>query len=184
MSKVHFLKIGKKNGGEGNLSKRQLELPFDNSGAVGTLVFTFEENLQPWTIRNIVIRDGISCLADLRHVPYFAGSGGRHAKIGEALMDCQVPVFHVGAEYFADQQQEESSAVRLVRCWKSQERFSTVGEHISKALRSGACLSVVDHRTDVTVFAKCWAEFVCQACSGIQVKVNESWARINVRTGR
>jgi len=101
MANLHKLPAISRNPRDQSIFGDQLQLPLDNTNFAGNLVFSFEQDIQPTTFSNLILLEGVSCVADLRHVPFFSGDGNRHRKINKILANRNIPVFHVGSAYFS-----------------------------------------------------------------------------------
>ena len=159
--------------------EQQLSLLFDTQSHAGNLVCIFEQDIQPSTIADIILREGISCLIDLRRVPFFSGDGQRHKLVNNLLNERGIPVFHVGVAYFSAIDQSLPNTLKISQLSDFLDNSKEVHETVVEYLNRGACLIVIDGTPDVIEFTKLIVSFISSIFSHAQIKLNKSWSQIS-----
>ena len=162
----------------GRTSEYQLELPFEPNRFAGCLVFKDEKEIQPWTIDNILIREGINLMTDLRRVPYFVGDKRRHKRINDVFINRELPVYYIGVSYFSNIDQDLPVRLKTEKIMYSLTEAAQWGEQVKIFLQKGACLLIVDDSKEVREFANIIVTYLHQKIGDINVKVNRAWSEI------
>lgn len=183
MAELHHLRLPDAGKAKGQSPEHQLLLPFDTENCAGNLVCVFEREIQPETISNIIIREGVGCLADLRRVPFFAGDGHRHKRINNLLADYGIPVFHVGSAYFSAIDQNLPASVKISKISNLLEHSDRVRQTVAAYLGRGAGLLILDEDPDVIALAKMVVTLISSKFENTQIKLNKAWSRVSRTSG-
>jgi hypothetical protein len=181
MAELYKLPISDQGRENNNLPDQQLSLLFDTQPYAGNLVCAFEKDIQPSNIADLMLREGINCIADLRHVPYFSGDEFRHKEINEILNERGIPVFHVGVAYFTAIDQSLPNSIKMAQLSALMDSSERIHDTVLEHLSSGACLIILEDSPDVVELAKNLISLVSSMFDNAQIRLNKTWSHISTK---
>ncbi|MYF06795.1 MAG: hypothetical protein F4233_02720 [Rhodospirillaceae bacterium] len=175
---LHRLPFPKVNVRKQKWLEGQLELPLDIDAHAGKVIILDQLEIQPSTIENLLLCRGISCVIDLRKVPFFLGHGRRHEHIVDVLIQRDIPVFHAGVTYFEYVDQNLPTSMIIEQVLEFVRRSPHILDQVESFTQRGGCILVVDESSEVLNFAKIFIFVLMKLFHEIDVELNESWSRV------